>query len=131
MTTLSEKIQDHFENPRHAGVFKKNAPRVGTGTAGTTAIGQVTRLQIQVTPRGKIEKARFKTYGCPAAIASGSLAAEWITGKSLEEAAAITSEEIARELALPAAKIHCAILAEDAIKAAIADYRQHHGQEKT
>ncbi|MCM1129888.1 MAG: iron-sulfur cluster assembly scaffold protein [Alistipes senegalensis] len=130
MTTYSEKIQDHFENPRHAGAFDKSTPCVGTGTAGSPEIGQVTRLQIQVTPQGKIEEARFKTYGCPAAIASSSLAAEWITGKTLEEALALTTTEIARELALPAAKIHCAILAEDALKAAIADYRQHHGKEK-
>lgn len=129
MTTYSEKVLDHYENPRHAGAFDKTQKHTGTGIAGTTAIGQITRLQIQVNPQGRIEEARFKAYGCPAAIASGSLAAEWITGKTLDEALSLTSAKIAGELALPPAKIHCAILTEDAIKAAVADYRLKNGKE--
>lgn len=131
MTTYSEKVLDHYENPRHAGAFEKTESHIGTGTAGTPDMGQVTRIQIRVTPQGHIEEARFKTYGGPPAIAASSLVAEWITGKTLDEALTLTSAEIARELSLPAAKIHCALLVEDAVKAAVADYRQHYSQENT
>lgn len=131
MTPYSEKVLDHYENPRHAGAFEKTETRIGAGTAGTPDMGQVTRIQIRVNSQGHIEEARFKTYGSPPAIAASSLAAEWLTGKTLDEALALTSTEIARELSLPAAKIHCALLVEDAVKAAVADYRRHDSRKNT
>jgi nitrogen fixation protein NifU and related proteins len=120
----SEKVVEHFENPRNVGSFDKGDPSVGTGMVGTPASGDVMKLQIKVNPRtGLIEDAKFKTYGCGSAIAATSLASEWVKGKSLDEALAIRNTRIAEELALPPVKVHCAILAEDAIKAAVADYR--------
>ena len=119
----SEKLIDHFEHPRNVGTLDKNAQDVGTGTVGAPACGDVMRLQIKVNPEGVIEDAKFKTYGCGSAIASSSLVSEWVKGKTLEEAGKITNAQIADELALPPVKIHCSILAEDAVMAAIADYR--------
>ena len=119
----SEKVIDHYENPRNVGKLDKDARNVGTGMVGAPACGDVMRLQIQVDEAGVIEDARFKTYGCGSAIASSSLATEWMKGKTLDEAAEIRNTEIAEELALPPVKIHCSVLAEDAIKAAIDDYR--------
>lgn len=119
----SEKVIDHYENPRNVGRLDKDASNVGTGMVGAPACGDVMRLQIQVDEAGVIEDARFKTYGCGSAIASSSLATEWMKGKTLDEAAEIRNTEIAEELALPPVKIHCSVLAEDAIKAAIDDYR--------
>ena len=119
----SEKLIDHFEHPRNVGTLDKNAQDVGTGMVGAPACGDVMRLQIKVNPEGVIEDAKFKTYGCGSAIASYSLVSEWVKGKTLEEAGKITNAQIADELALPPVKIHCSILAEDAVKAAIADYR--------
>lgn len=119
----SEKLIDHYENPRNVGTLDKEADDVGTGMVGAPACGDVMRLQIKVNPEGIIEDAKFKTYGCGSAIASSSLVTEWVKGKSIEEAGALTNAEIAQELALPPVKIHCSILAEDAIKAAINDYR--------
>ena len=120
----SEKVLEHFENPRNVGAFEKGDPSVGTGMVGAPGSGDVMKLQIKVNPRtGLIEDAKFKTYGCGSAIASTSLATEWVKGKSLDEALAIRNTRIAEELALPPVKIHCAILAEEAIKAAVADYR--------
>ena len=118
----SEKLIDHFEHPRNVGTLDKNAQDVGTGMVGAPACGDVMRLQIKVNPEGVIEDAKFKTYGCGSAIASSSLVSEWVKGKTLEEAGKITNAQIADELALPPVKIHCSILAEDAVKAAIADY---------
>ena len=127
----SEKLMDHYENPRNVGTLDKNAQDVGTGMVGAPACGDVMRLQIKVNDAGVIEDAKFKTYGCGSAIASSSLVTEWVKGKTLDEAGAITNAEIAEELALPPVKIHCSILAEDAIKAAIADYRaKQHPEEK-
>ncbi|SEP66751.1 nitrogen fixation protein NifU [Ectothiorhodospira magna] len=123
----SDKVIDHYENPRNVGSLDKADPQVGTGMVGAPACGDVMKLQIQVNDAGVIEDARFKTYGCGSAIASSSLLTEWIKGKTLEEAAAIKNTEIAEELALPPVKIHCSVLAEDAIKAAIADYRKKSG----
>ena len=123
----SDKVIDHYENPRNVGSLDKADPHVGTGMVGAPACGDVMKLQIQVNDAGVIEDARFKTYGCGSAIASSSLLTEWIKGKTLEEAAAIKNTEIAEELALPPVKIHCSVLAEDAIKAAIADYRKKSG----
>src|SRR5512144_286110 len=121
----SEKVVDHYENPRNVGSFDKGDETVGTGMVGAPACGDVMKLQIKVNPStGLIEDARFKTYGCGSAIASSSLVTEWVKGKSLEQALAIKNTAIAEELALPPVKIHCSILAEDAIKAAVADYRQ-------
>lgn len=120
----SEKVVDHYENPRNVGSFDKTDDAVGTGMVGAPACGDVMKLQIKVNDRGIIEDARFKTYGCGSAIASSSLVTEWVKGKSLDEAATIKNTEIAQELALPPVKIHCSILAEDAIKAAIDDYRK-------
>ena len=127
----SEKLIDHFEHPRNVGTLDKNAQDVGTGMVGAPACGDVMRLQIKVNPEGVIEDAKFKTYGCGSAIASSSLVSEWVKGKTLEEAGKITNAQIADELALPPVKIHCSILAEDAVKAAIADYRakQHHADQ--
>jgi nitrogen fixation NifU-like protein len=123
----SEKVIDHYENPRNVGAFDKADPQVGTGMVGAPACGDVMKLQIKVNEAGIIEDARFKTYGCGSAIASSSLVTEWVKGKSLDEAMSIRNTEIAQELALPPVKIHCSILAEDAIKAAVEDYRNKHG----
>lgn len=119
----SEKVLDHYENPRNVGTFEKDDTQVGTGMVGAPACGDVMRLQIKVSDDGIIQDARFKTYGCGSAIASSSLLTEWVKGKSLDEARAIKNTEIAEELALPPVKIHCSVLAEDAIKAAIEDYQ--------
>lgn len=119
----SNKVIDHYENPRNVGVLDKSAANVGTGMVGAPACGDVMRLQIQVNDQGVIEEARFKTYGCGSAIASSSLVTEWLKGKTLDQAQAIKNSDIAEELALPPVKIHCSVLAEDAIKAAIDDYR--------
>jgi len=123
----SDKVIDHYENPRNVGSFDKNDEAVGTGMVGAPACGDVMKLQIRVNKDGVIEDARFKTYGCGSAIASSSLVTEWVKGKRLDEAATIKNTQIAEELSLPPVKIHCSILAEDAIKAAIADYRKKHG----
>ena len=120
----SEKLLDHYENPRNVGTLDKDDPSVGTGLVGAPACGDVMRLQIRVSPEGVIEDARFKTFGCGSAIASSSLATEWIKGKNIDEAATIKNSQIAEELSLPPVKIHCSVLAEDAIKSAIEDYRQ-------
>lgn len=119
----SEKVIDHYENPRNVGSFDNDDQNVGSGMVGAPACGDVMKLQIKVNDAGIIEDARFKTYGCGSAIASSSLVTEWVKGKSLTEAEAIKNTDIAEELALPPVKIHCSILAEDAIKAAIADYK--------
>src|SRR5512139_530178 len=124
----SDKVIEHYEHPRNVGAFDKNDASIGTGMVGAPACGDVMRLQIKVNEQGIIEDARFKTYGCGSAIASSSLVTEWVKGKSLDEAAKIKNSEIAEELALPPVKIHCSVLAEDAIKAAIADYRSKHGE---
>jgi len=121
--TYSSKLIDHYENPRNVGALDKNDPSVGTGLVGAPACGDVMKLQIKVGADGLIEDARFKTFGCGSAIASSSLATEWIKGKSLDEAETIRNTQIAQHLALPPVKIHCSVLAEDAIKAAIRDYR--------
>ncbi|TVO53885.1 Fe-S cluster assembly scaffold IscU [Denitromonas halophila] len=121
----SEKVLDHYENPRNVGAFAKDEAGVGTGMVGAPACGDVMKLQIKVNGQGVIEDAKFKTYGCGSAIASSSLVTEWVKGKSLDEALDIKNTAIAEELALPPVKIHCSILAEDAIKAAVADYRKH------
>ena len=118
----SEKVIDHYENPRNVGTLDKDAKNVGTGMVGAPACGDVMRLQIQVGDNGLIEDAKFKTYGCGSAIASSSLLTEWVKGKPLEEAQQIKNTEIAEELALPPVKVHCSVLAEDAIKAAVEDY---------
>jgi nitrogen fixation NifU-like protein len=123
----SEKVVDHYENPRNVGSFDKGDETVGTGMVGAPACGDVMKLQIKVNPAtGRIEDARFKTYGCGSAIASSSLVTEWVKGKTLDEAATIKNTQIAEELALPPVKIHCSILAEDAIKAAVQDYKARH-----
>jgi nitrogen fixation NifU-like protein len=122
----SNKVIDHYENPRNVGSFDKNDEGVGTGMVGAPACGDVMKLQIRVGADGVIEDARFKTYGCGSAIASSSLVTEWVKGKTLDEAATIKNTQIAEELALPPVKIHCSILAEDAIKAAVEDYRKKH-----
>ncbi len=125
----SEKVIDHYENPRNVGSFEKDDPQIATGMVGAPACGDVMKLQLKVAENGVIEDAKFKTYGCGSAIASSSLVTEWVKGKTLEEAAAIKNTAIAEELALPPVKIHCSILAEDAIKAAIEDYKaKHSGQ---
>lgn len=122
----SDKVVDHYENPRNVGSLDKSDSSVGTGMVGAPACGDVMKLQIRVSKAGVIEDAKFKTYGCGSAIASSSLVTEWVKGKSLDEAMSIRNTEIAQELALPPVKIHCSILAEDAIKAAVADYRKKH-----
>jgi len=122
----SEKVIDHYENPRNVGSFSKDDPEVGTGMVGAPACGDVMKLQIKVNEDGIITDAKFKTYGCGSAIASSSLATEWLKGRTLDQATAIKNSDIAEELALPPVKIHCSILAEDAIKAAIADYKNKH-----
>jgi nitrogen fixation NifU-like protein len=119
----SDKLLDHYENPRNVGTMDKDDPSVGTGLVGAPACGDVMRLQIRVSPEGVIEDARFKTFGCGSAIASSSLATEWIKGKNIDEAAGIKNSQIAEELSLPPVKIHCSVLAEDAIKSAIEDYK--------
>ena len=120
----SEKVIDHYENPRNVGKLDESDDSIGTGMVGAPACGDVMRLQIRVSDDGIIEDAKFKTYGCGSAIASSSLLTEWVKGKNLDEAAAIKNTEIAQELSLPPVKIHCSVLAEDAIKAALADYRR-------
>jgi len=122
-----EKVIDHYENPRNVGTMDPNASNVGTGMVGAPACGDVMRLQIQVNDDGVIEDAKFKTYGCGSAIASSSLLTEWVKGKTLEQASQIKNVQIAEELALPPVKIHCSVLAEDAIKAAITDLRKKRG----
>jgi nitrogen fixation NifU-like protein len=120
----SEKVIDHYEHPRNVGALDKDDPSVGTGLVGAPACGDVMKLQIKVTQEGIIEDAKFKTFGCGSAIASSSLVTEWVKGKSVDEAATIKNTEIAQHLALPPVKIHCSVLAEDAIKAAVADYKK-------
>ena len=120
----SEKLIEHYENPRNIGSFEKDDAGVGTGLVGAPACGDVMKLQIKVSPEGIIEDAKFKTFGCGSAIASSSLVTEWVKGKSLDEAGEIKNTDIAEELALPPVKIHCSVLAEDAIKAAINDYKE-------
>ena len=122
----SEKVIDHYENPRNVGSFDNSDENVGSGMVGAPACGDVMKLQIKVNNEGIIEDARFKTYGCGSAIASSSLVTEWVKGKSLDEAQAIKNTDIADELELPPVKIHCSILAEDAIKAAVSDYKAKH-----
>jgi nitrogen fixation NifU-like protein len=122
----SSQVIDHYENPRNVGSFSKDEDNIGTGMVGAPACGDVMKLQIKVNEHGVIEDARFKTYGCGSAIASSSLVTEWVKGKTLDEAATIKNSAIAEELALPPVKIHCSILAEDAIKAAVEDYRKRH-----
>ncbi|MCC6868027.1 MAG: Fe-S cluster assembly scaffold IscU [Burkholderiales bacterium] len=124
----SDKVLDHYENPRNVGSLPKDATDVGTGMVGAPACGDVMKLQIKVGADGIIEDAKFKTYGCGSAIASSSLVTEWVKGKTLDEAMGIRNTQIAEELALPPVKIHCSILAEDAIKAAVSDYRQKHAE---
>ena len=126
----SDKVIDHYENPRNVGSFEKGDTSVGTGMVGAPACGDVMKLQIKVNDAGVIVDARFKTYGCGSAIASSSLATEWMKGKTLDQAETIRNTQIAEELSLPPVKIHCSILAEDAIKAAVADYRKKHGVEQ-
>lgn len=123
----SEKVLDHYENPRNVGKMDASAKNVGTGMVGAPACGDVMRLQIQVNDDGVIEDAKFKTYGCGSAIASSSLLTEWVKGKTLDEASAIKNIEIAEELALPPVKVHCSVLAEDAIKAAVKDLKEKNG----
>ena len=125
--SYSEKVLDHYENPRNVGSFSKDDAGVGTGMVGAPACGDVMKLQIKVNEQGVIEDAKFKTYGCGSAIASSSLVTEWVKGKTLDEAMNLKNTQIAEELALPPVKIHCSILAEDAIKAAVADYKQKQG----
>lgn len=122
----SDKLMDHYDNPRNVGSFDKGDDTVGTGMVGAPACGDVMKLQIKVNDQGIIEDAKFKTYGCGSAIASSSLVTEWVKGKTVDQALEIKNAEIAEELALPPVKIHCSILAEDAIKAAVADYKAKH-----
>ncbi len=124
--SYSDKVLDHYENPRNVGSFDKTDQTVGTGMVGAPACGDVMKLQIKVGANGLIEDARFKTYGCGSAIASSSLVTEWVRGKTLDQALEIKNTDIAEELALPPVKIHCSILAEDAIKAAVKDYKERH-----
>jgi nitrogen fixation protein NifU and related proteins len=126
----SDKVIDHYENPRNVGSFDKGDESIGTGMVGAPACGDVMKLQIRVGADGRIEDARFKTYGCGSAIASSSLVTEWVKGKTLDEAATIKNTQIAEELSLPPVKIHCSILAEDAIKAAVEDYKKKHAIEQ-
>ncbi len=127
--SYSDKVLDHYENPRNVGSFTKEDDGVGTGMVGAPACGDVMKLQIKVGADGRIEDAKFKTYGCGSAIASSSLVTEWVKGKTLDQAMEIKNTAIAEELALPPVKIHCSILAEDAIKAAVSDYKQKKGLE--
>ncbi|MBF0255398.1 MAG: Fe-S cluster assembly scaffold IscU [Gammaproteobacteria bacterium] len=124
----SDKVLDHYENPRNVGNMDKDAINVGTGMVGAPACGDVMRLQIQVGENGVIEDAKFKTYGCGSAIASSSLLTEWVKGKTLDQAMEIKNSQIAEELALPPVKVHCSVLAEDAIRAAVSDYKQKQSQ---
>lgn len=124
----SNKVIDHYDNPRNVGSFEKDNEQVGTGMVGAPACGDVMKLQIKVSDDGIIEDARFKTYGCGSAIASSSLVTEWVKGKTLDQASEIKNTQIAEELALPPVKIHCSVLAEDAIKAAVSDYKKKHSQ---
>ena len=126
----SKKVIDHYEHPRNVGSFDKDDENVATGMVGAPACGDVMKLQLKIDDNGVIEDAKFKTYGCGSAIASSSLVTEWVKGKTLEQAGAITNTEISAELALPPVKIHCSILAEDAIKAAIDDYKSKHPSQK-
>src|SRR5688500_12378036 len=126
----SDKVIDHYENPRNVGAFDKGDESVGTGMVGAPACGDVMKLQIKAGADGRIEDARFKTYGCGSASASSSLVTEWVKGKTLDEAATIKNTQIAEELSLPPVKIHCSILAEDAIKAAVEDYKKKHSVEQ-
>ena len=126
----SDKVLDHYENPRNVGKMDSDSEDVGTGMVGAPACGDVMRLQIKVSDNGVIQDAKFKTYGCGSAIASSSLLTEWVKGRTLDEAGVIKNTQIAQELALPPVKIHCSVLAEDAIKAAIEDYRQKHDEEE-
>lgn len=128
--SYSSKVLDHYENPRNVGSFEKDDVSVGTGMVGAPACGDVMKLQIKVDRNGVIEDARFKTYGCGSAIASSSLLTEWVKGKTLEQASEIKNSQIAEELALPPVKIHCSVLAEDAIKAAITDYKEKSSEEQ-
>jgi len=128
--SYSSKVLDHYENPRNVGSFEKDDVSVGTGMVGAPACGDVMKLQIKVDNNGVIEDARFKTYGCGSAIASSSLLTEWVKGKTLEQASEIKNSQIAEELALPPVKIHCSVLAEDAIKAAITDYKEKSSEEQ-
>ena len=127
----SDKVLDHYENPRNVGTLDKNDPNVGTGMVGAPACGDVMKLMIKVNDAGIIEDAKFKTYGCGSAIASSSLVTEWLKGRTIEEAYAIKNTEIAEELALPPVKIHCSVLAEDAIKAAVADIKAKQAAKET
>ena len=120
----SDKVIDHYENPRNVGTLDKNDPNVGTGLVGAPACGDVMRLQLKITEEGIIEDAKFKTFGCGSAIASSSLVTEWVKGKTVDQAMTISNKDVARELALPPVKIHCSVLAEDAIKAAIEDFKK-------
>ena len=126
----SDKVLDHYENPRNIGTMDKNDPNVGTGLVGAPACGDVMRLQVQIGDDGKIIDAKFKTFGCGSAIASSSLVTEWVKGKSVDEAMTIKNTQIAKELSLPPVKIHCSVLAEDAIKAAIADWKKKRAADK-
>ena len=126
----SDKVMDHYEHPRNVGKLDAKSAQVGTGMVGAPACGDVMKLQIQVSDQGVIEDAKFKTYGCGSAIASSSLATEWMKGKTLEQAQAIKNVDIVQELSLPPVKIHCSVLAEDAIKAAIRDYQSKQGQKE-
>ena len=127
----SEKVLDHYENPRNVGSLDKNDPNVGTGLVGAPACGDVMKLQLRVTDDGVIEDAKFKTFGCGSAIASSSLVTEWVKGMSVDQAMEVSNKQIAEELNLPPVKIHCSVLAEDAIKAAIADYKKKQGTTQT
>ena len=120
----SEKVIEHYENPRNVGSLDKGDPNVGTGLVGAPACGDVMRLQLRITDEGVIQDAKFKTFGCGSAIASSSLVTEWVKGKTVDQAMTISNKDVARELSLPPVKIHCSVLAEDAIKAAIADFKQ-------
>ncbi len=128
--SYSDKVIEHNENPRNVGTLDKSDPNVGTGLVGAPACGDVMRLQLKITDEGVIEDAKFKTFGCGSAIASSSLVTEWVKGKSIEDAQKITNQQIATELALPPVKIHCSVLAEDAIKAAIEDFRKKQSAKK-
>ncbi len=127
--SYSEKVLDHYNNPRNVGSLDKNDPAVGTGMVGAPECGDVMKLQLKVNPSGVIEDAKFKTFGCGSAIASSSLATEWVKGKTVDEALRIRNTDIVNELSLPPVKIHCSVLAEDAIKAAIEDYRKKQAKE--
>src|SRR5438132_8202823 len=122
-----DKVLDHYENPRNVGTLDKSDPNVGTGLVGAPACGDVMRLQVKIGDDGRIQDAKFKTFGCGSAIASSSLVTEWVKGKSVDEALTIKNTQIAQELSLPPVKIHCSVLAEDAIKAAITDWKEKHG----